>query len=85
MTTECLQVRSEQFIDGFQQVHFLGGMVRIDTFRLTPHEGEEPRQEPAGQIIMTPQGFVTALNAMQQLADKLVESGILQKTQQHVE
>ena len=79
MTTEYLQVRAEQFIDGFQQVHFLGGMVRIDTFRLTPHEGEEPRQEPAGQIIMTPQGFITALNAMQQLADKLVDAGIMEK------
>ncbi len=72
-------MRTEQFIDGFQQIHFIGGMVRLDMFLLTPQEGEEPRQDPAGQLIMTPQGFVTALNAMQQLADKLVEAGILEK------
>ena len=74
-------MRSEQFIDGFQQVHFLGGMVRIDTFRLTPQQDAEPLQELAGQIIMTPQGFVTALNALQQLADKLIDVGILKKNE----
>ena len=74
-------MRSEQFIDGFQQVHFLGGMVRIDTFRLTPQQDAEPLQELAGQIIMTPQGFVTALNALQQLADKLIDVGILKNNE----
>lgn len=72
-------MKSEQFIDGFQQIHFVGGMVRIDTFLLAPQEGEEPRQESAGQIIMTPQGFISALNVMQQLADKLVDAGIMEK------
>ena len=72
-------MKSEQFIDGFQQVHFLGGMVRIDTFRLAPQQDAEPLQEPVVQLIMTPQGFITALNTLQQLADKLVNLGILQK------
>ena len=30
---------------------------------------------------MPPQGFLTAFNSMQQLIDKLLEAGVLQKTQ----
>ena len=57
-------------------------MVRLDTFVLAPVPNQEPKQENAGQIVMTPQGFLSALGAMQQLADKLVENGVLQKTGQ---
>ena len=71
---------SQKFIDGFSQVHFVGGMVRIDTFVLEPAPGKEPTPKVTGQLVMTPIAFTTALEAMQQLADKLVEAGVLQKT-----
>ena len=69
------------YIDGVQHVHYLGGMVRLDLFRLAPQANSEPLQESAGQLIMTPQGLVSMLNAMQQLAEKLTEAGVLQKRQ----
>ena len=69
-------MQEQRYIDGFSQVHFVGGMVRIDTFVLAPRPDAEPAQENAGQLIMTPQAFVGALNAMQQLAAKLAEAGV---------
>ena len=71
-------MREQLYIGGFSQVHFVGGMVRVDTFALAPRPDAEPAQKNAGQLIMTPQAFVGALNAMQQLAAKLAEAGGLQ-------
>ena len=70
---------ASKYIDGISQIHFLNNMIRLDTFVLSPTSGADPQQVPAGQIVMTPQGFLSALGAMQQLADKLVESGVFQK------
>ena len=71
-------MKKQHYIDGFQQVHFVGGMIRIDTFVLAPRPNAEPEMEASGQLIMTPQAFVGALDAMQQLAAKLAEAGVLQ-------
>ena len=68
-----------RYIDGMMQAHFINGMVRMDTFILRPQQGGEPVPADAGQIVMTPQGFLSMLASMQQLADKLVEAGVLQK------
>lgn len=70
------------YIDGIRQLHFVGGMVRMDTFVLQPQQGSEPEMQDGPQLIMTPQGFLASLNAMQQLAEKLVENGVLQRAQQ---
>ncbi len=67
------------YIDGFSQIHFINGMVRIDTFQLQPQKNSEPTKNDDTQIIMTPQTFIEALSAMQQLAEKLTENGILQR------
>ncbi len=67
------------YIDGFSHVHFVGGMIRIDTFVLAPQPGAEAVPDDAGQLVMTTQAFVGALDAMQQLADKLSEAGVLQR------
>ena len=71
-------MKQQHYIDGFQQVHFVGGMIRIDTFVLAPRPNAEPEMEASGQLIMTPQAFVGALDAMQQLAARLAEAGVLQ-------
>ena len=73
---------SARYIDGISQVHFMNGMIKMDLFTLQPQANADPLQEKAGQLVMTPQGFLNALGAMQQLADKLVEAGVIQKTQQ---
>ena len=74
--------KKEVFADGIGQIHFAGGMVRYDFITLQPQEdGKAPTPEATLRIIMPPQGFLSAFNAMQQLIDKLVEAGILQKNE----
>ena len=74
-------MKSVTFIDGVSQVHLINGNIRLDTFILQGKQGAEPVQEENAQLILTPQGFLGMLGAMQQLAEKLTEAGLLQKQQ----
>ena len=57
-------------------------MVRFDFVTLQPGaEGEAPTPQSNVRVIMPPQGFLSAFNSMQQLIDKLVEAGVLQKNE----
>lgn len=74
----------EIYADGIDQIHYSGGMVRLDLFSLQPapqnsEQGQPPVSATSTRIIMTPQGFLASFSAMQHLADKLVEAGVLQK------
>lgn len=74
--------KKEIFADGIGQIHFAGGMVRFDFANLQPEEdGKAPESESSVRIIMPPQGFLGAFNSMQQLIDKLLEAGVLQKNE----
>ena len=74
--------KKEIFADGIGQIHFAGGMVRYDFITLQPQEeGKAPTPEASCRIIMPPQGFLSAFNSMQQLIDKLLEAGVLQKNE----
>ena len=74
-------MKSVTFIDGVSQVHLINGNIRLDTFILQGKQGAEPVQEENAQLVLTPQGFLAMLGAMQQLAEKLSEAGLLQKQQ----
>ena len=72
--------KQEVFADGIGQIHFAGGMIRFDFVTLQPEqEGKAPIPASNLRIIMPPQGFLSASHSMQQLIDKLVEAGVLQK------
>ena len=74
--------KKEIFADGIGQIHFAGGMVRFDYVTLQPgKDGAAPTPEGNIRIIMPPQGFLAAFNSMQQLIDKLLDAGILQKNE----
>ena len=74
--------KQEIFADGVGQIHFAGGMVRYDFVTLQPEEnGQAPVPQSNVRVIMPPQGFLAAFNSMQQLIDKLVEAGVLQKNE----
>ena len=74
--------KKEIYADGIGQIHFAGGMVRYDFVTLQPAEdGKAPTPQSNVRIIMPPQGFLAAFNSMQQLIDKLVEAGVLQKNE----
>lgn len=80
--TKMDNIKKEIFADGIGQIHFAGGMVRFDFVTLQPDpDGKgEPQPLCKERIIMPPQGFLNAFNSMQNLIDKLLEAGILQKT-----
>lgn len=72
----------EVFADGIGQIHFAGNMFRFDFVTLQPTaDGEQPTTQVVQRVIMPPQGFLGAMNSMQQMVDKLVAAGVLQKTQ----
>ena len=74
--------KKEIFADGIGQIHFAGGMVRFDFVTLQPEaDGKAPTPVVNERIIMPPQGFLGAFNSMQQVIDKLVEAGVLQKNE----
>ena len=78
--------KKELFADGIGQIHFAGGMVRFDFVSLQPgEEGKAPVPQSNTRIIMPPQGFLAAYNSMQQLIDKLLEAGVLQKNEKAAE
>ena len=72
--------KKELYADGIGQIHFVGNMVRFDFVTLQPtEEGKAPEPQNTVRVIMPPQGFLSAFNSMQQLIDKLVAAGVLQK------
>ena len=74
--------KKEIFADGIGQIHFAGGMVRYDFVTLQPAEdGKTLGTQSNIRIVMPPQGFLAAFNSMQQLIDKLLEAGVLQKNE----
>ena len=74
--------KKEIYADGIGQIHFAGAMVRFDFVTLQPKaEGEAPVPESSIRIIMPPQGFLSAYNSMEQLINKLLDAGILQKNE----
>ena len=77
-----MDCKNEIFADGIGQVHFAGNMVRFDFVTLQPEEnGKAPVPKSNIRVIMPPQGFLAAFNSMQQLIDRLVEAGVLQKNE----
>ena len=77
-----MDAKKEIFADGVGQVHFAGNMVRFDFVTLQPEEnGKAPVPQSNIRVIMPPQGFLAAFNSMQQLIDRLVEAGVLQKNE----
>ena len=77
-----METKKEIFADGIGQIHFAAGMVRFDFVTLQPEEdGKAPVPQSNIRIIMPPQGFLSAYNSMEQLINKLLEAGILQKNE----
>ncbi len=67
------------FIDGIKRINFMSGTIRMELFYKKPAEYDEENTESAGELIMSPDGFIAVMNAMQQTADMLVEKGVLKK------
>ena len=74
--------KKEIYADGIGQIHFAGAMVRFDFVTLQPQaEGEAPVPESTVLFFMPPQVFMSVYNSMEQLINKLLEAGVLQKNE----
>ena len=76
--------KTETYVDGVEKIHFLGGLVRIDFGTLQPNEAdpEKPTSEFNERLITTPEGFLRIYNSIQQLADHLLQQGVLKKNEE---
>ncbi|MCH9644597.1 MAG: hypothetical protein K0U29_03640 [Gammaproteobacteria bacterium] len=68
---------TEILVDGFGSVAFMGGLIRADLLKLVPNaeSPKKPTTKAAYRLIMSPQAFLQAANAMNSLVTKLKESG----------
>lgn len=76
-------MNQEVFADGVSAVHVTGNLVRIDLLTLQPHlqsDNGQPVVEINKRLIMPLEGFIQALSVQQDIAQKLVEAGVLKST-----
>lgn len=72
---------SQIFIDGIKRINFMDGTIRMELFYKHPTEYDEENTESVGELIMSVDGFISVMGAMQQTADMLVQDGILKKAE----
>ena len=73
------------YADGFSNITFVNGMVRIDLASTPPgptQGGSAPAAEVHHRIILTPRAFLQSMGMMQDLMNKLMEAGIVRRTDQ---
>ena len=73
---------SEIFADGVSEVNIAGGIVRINFVSLSATLKDEkgtPVRELRQRIVITPQGVLELYGAMQQVIEKLIATGVLQR------
>lgn len=74
------------FADGIAEVGFAAGAVRIDLYSLAQETGQnKPERVVTERIIMTPQGLIESLAALEGMANKLVEIGVLARADKPAE
>ena len=73
---------TETYADGIGRLGVSEGMVRIELVSLVPGETDgETRPEVRHRLVMTPHGFLRALEAQHALLKKLEEAGIVTRQQ----
>ncbi|MBF0182455.1 MAG: hypothetical protein HQM03_20760 [Magnetococcales bacterium] len=72
----------ESYIEGIGDISFHLGMVRMNLVSLSHTEKDDkgnPLPETRQHLVMSLRGFLLSLGAMQSMADKLTEAGVLQR------
>lgn len=73
-------MNQEIFADGVSAIHVTGNLVRIDLLTLQPHlksDNGQPVVEINKRLIIPLEGFIQALAIQQNIAQKLIEEGVL--------
>jgi hypothetical protein len=72
----------EVFADGVSEINIAGGIVRINFVSLSAAQKDDkgnPARELRQRIVITPQGVLELYGALQQVIEKLVQTGVLQR------
>ena len=70
----------ETFADGIGRIGFSEGMVRIELVSVADQDKDgKPVREACRRIVMTPQGFMQAVQAQLNLIRKLEEAGVIRR------
>ena len=72
------------YADGFSNISFVNGMVRIDLATTPPGKAGStavPAAEVHHRIVLTPRAFLQSMGMMQDLMRKLVEAGVVRRTE----
>lgn len=70
----------ETFADGIGRIGLSEGMVRIELVSIADQDAEgRAVREVRHRIVMTPQGFLQAVQAQLNLVRKLEEAGVLRR------
>ena len=72
-------MKKDIYTDGIMNMGFGNGAVRLDLGRLgeTQGDSDQPSMEFVKRLVMTPEGFVQALGAMNAMAKQLADNGVL--------
>jgi hypothetical protein len=76
-------MNNEVFADGVSEVNIAGGIVRINFVSLSATLKDDkgtPVRELRQRVVLTPQGVLELNGAMQQVIEKLISTGVLQRT-----
>lgn len=67
------------YIDGVRRINFMNGMIRMELVYSQPRDDDEHHVEKAAELLMSPDGFLSVLKAVNQTAKMLAEKKILMK------
>lgn len=70
---------TEVFADTVGRIDFAAGVVRFELVSLEPAGEGAGRMEVRQRIAMPIEGFLSAMNTMSGLVNKLVDAGVLQR------
>ncbi|MDD6088314.1 MAG: hypothetical protein PUB69_03240 [Desulfovibrionaceae bacterium] len=71
-----MDIKQEIFLDGVSKMHFIRGMIRLDLYRMEPLQNGEAEPDDFARLLMTPQGFLSLYEAVNQMAKGLKQSGL---------
>jgi hypothetical protein len=74
----------ETFVVGCEGIGFHNGVVMVDLVGLSTTQKDaegRPLREPRLRLIMTPDGMLETMNALQGMVNHLVERGVLKRTE----
>ena len=69
----------EIYTDGICQVHLINGSIKMDLLTISPTGESKAEAYVNSRLVMSLNQFLSSLDVMNKMADKLVETGYIKK------